>query len=34
MMDTTLSPSEPVALPDRPFGRVVRSIIGYALAMP
>ena len=33
MMETTLSPSEPVALPDRSFGRVVRSVVGYALAI-
>lgn len=33
MIESTLSPSEPVLLPDRPFGRVVRSVFGYALAI-
>ena len=33
MIESTLSPSEPVLLPDRPFGRVARSIFGYAFAI-
>jgi hypothetical protein len=33
MIESTLSPSEPVLLPDRPFGRVARSIVGYAFAI-
>ena len=28
----SLSQSEPISLPGRPFGRVVRSVIGYSLA--
>ena len=31
MIETSLHQSEPVMLPGRPFGRVVRSILGYAL---
>ena len=31
MIDTSLPQSEPVALPDRPFGRVARSIAVHAL---
>jgi Predicted membrane protein (DUF2232) len=31
VIDMSLSPSEPIALPGRPFGRVVRSVIGYSL---
>lgn len=33
MIESTLTPSEPVVLPDRPFSRVARSIFGYALAI-
>jgi len=31
MIETSLPQSEPVMLPDRPFGRVLRSIAGYSL---
>jgi len=31
MIETSLHQSEPVMLPGRPFGRVVRSILGYSL---
>lgn len=31
MVDTSLSQSEPVSLPDRPLGPVVRSVVGYSL---
>jgi hypothetical protein len=31
VIETSLSQSDPIALPDRPFGRVARSVIGYAL---
>jgi hypothetical protein len=33
MTDSSLSSSEPVLVPDRPFGRVARSVLGYALAI-
>ena len=31
MIETSLHPSEPVALPSRPPGRLARSVIGYSL---
>lgn len=31
MIETTLHPGDPVALPGRPFGRQARSVAGYAL---
>ena len=31
MIETSLSQSDPIALPDRPFGRIARSVLGYAL---
>ncbi|HEX8171355.1 MAG TPA: DUF2232 domain-containing protein [Thermoanaerobaculia bacterium] len=31
MIDTSLPHGEPVALPGRPFGRIARSVLGYAL---
>ena len=31
MIESSLSQSEPMALSSRPFGRVVRSVIGYSL---
>lgn len=31
MIESSLHPSEPVLLPGRPFGRQVRSVIGYSL---
>lgn len=31
MIETSLSQSDPIALPQRPFGRVARSVIGYSL---
>lgn len=33
MIESSLHPSEPLALPDRPFGRLVRSVIGYGLLL-
>jgi hypothetical protein len=33
MIESSLSPSEPVLMPERPFGRVVRSVLGYGLAL-
>ena len=31
MIESSLTQSDPVTLPDRPFGRVARSVIGYSL---
>lgn len=31
MIESSLTPGEPVALPDRSFGRQLRSVIGYSL---
>ncbi|HKR66210.1 MAG TPA: hypothetical protein VJZ00_20945, partial [Thermoanaerobaculia bacterium] len=33
MIESSLSPSEPVMLPGRPSGRVARSVLGYAIAI-
>ena len=31
MIESSLMPSEPMALPDRPLGRIARSVLGYSL---
>ncbi len=33
MIETSLHPSEPLALPDRPLGQLVRNAIGYGLLL-